>query len=252
MEPTEKGRHALHHVPPFSAERAGSAVFFAQPDGSLAQAVPPGYVEPSPPSTPIEVMELPTHRELQAAARLLRTALRTRGALVALLVVGLVAELLAARCHVRSAARQRAVLQRLHPHGLGFLHQSDPKFVSALLLVHSAYSAVYYVLGTLAALRGDARLYRQFSRVALLGAVVQPTFAAVAGTLSFVTMFHRLAACAHADTGAADIASVASLRRHRLDSGALEGMGAYRSGRFWERLCPPRRRRRQTRAFWGA
>mmetsp|Transcript_144742 Transcript_144742/g.403324 ORF Transcript_144742/g.403324 Transcript_144742/m.403324 type:complete len:209 (+) Transcript_144742:75-701(+) len=179
-------------------------IFLTQPDGSLAQAVPPRYKEPSPPSTPPELIEAALQLVQQVTERLERCVVQSHRALLVVLLAGLTSEAAAASRLARGAARQQVEVQKLHPHAAAF-HPSDPSLVTAVLISHSLYASVYYSLGFLAACSGHRRLHGLFARLALWGAVVQPLLAVVAGQMSCIVMFQRFAAYVQAGTCAHDL-----------------------------------------------
>merc|ERR1712107_11631 len=84
------------------------------------------------------------------------------------------------------------------------LHPSNPQLLRYVLTGEAAYASAYYGLGFRATSRARPEAYSSFALIALCGALVQPLVATVAGWLSVVLMFHRLASYAHADACAAE------------------------------------------------
>lgn len=196
--------------PPFAP---APCVVVRHPDGRLAQALPPGFSDPGLPDTPPEhtaAIDGIVERALEEYAS---TASRSGSILLLVLLVGLALELAAALLHCRGAARLRGAVRRAHPGGVAILHPADSEFVRTMLKCEIYQAVVYYGLGFLAVRSRRPRIYAMFSRVALMGALVQPYLLAVAGQLSFVILFHRMLCYAYAKACVGDIALAACAGR---------------------------------------
>eukprot|EP00931_Biecheleriopsis_adriatica_P059751 TRINITY_DN35810_c0_g1_i1.p1 TRINITY_DN35810_c0_g1~~TRINITY_DN35810_c0_g1_i1.p1 ORF type:complete len:269 (-),score=51.37 TRINITY_DN35810_c0_g1_i1:63-869(-) len=132
-----------------SEQRVPRAILVRQPDGSLAQACPPGYVEAPAPRTPPEVEQLVSvgHSAGQHAEQLEKVADRSRRVLQAILLAGFFLEVFLAARHASAAANVQPVVQQVYGPRFAMLHPSDPRLVALVLLLDAAYGLTYYYLG---------------------------------------------------------------------------------------------------------
>mmetsp|Transcript_43215 Transcript_43215/g.137441 ORF Transcript_43215/g.137441 Transcript_43215/m.137441 type:complete len:284 (-) Transcript_43215:76-927(-) len=259
MEHGSSASFALEaQAPQLQSESRLQRSFFLQlPAGGLAEAVPPGHRDTSPPGTPKEIAEASVYLLGQAMSRLRKAAAQSQRVLLLVLLVGLVTEVTASARLMREAARLRPAVQRLHPLAATF-HPSDPGLVKFVMLGNATYACAYYGLGLLALHSSQPRWYSLFARVALASALAQPLLAVVAGQLSCVVMFHRFTAYAHAGTCADDAMAVAAAAtRWGIDANPA-GRGVSRWGATasaWLRLmrwcCPHRHSPCRRRAAAG-
>merc|ERR1719443_647240 len=144
-------------------------VFLQQPDGSLAQGVPPGYEEPRPPSTPRQ-------RFFQAdgvgsiSADLVGVLARHDSLFFSLLLLQLVVECGFEVMHLRH--REEAVIE------LSLWYSTaSPWLLRCLYYMASgaefAFSLAYFAIGVLAVVQGNPKHYHTFSTVALIGTLAQ-------------------------------------------------------------------------------
>jgi len=195
----------------------------------------------------VQLVQQGMYRLERAAAQLARS----RRILLILLVVSFLTEAIAALRLARGAARLRVAVQKSHPQ-LAALHPSDPGIVSTLLLAEVVYASVYYSFGLLAVFYDSDWLPGAFACIALGGALVQPLLAPLAGQLSSILLFQRLAAYAHLGTFIQDATEAAmALRAAHRSTDSLLGPVAQRdrlsaASGWFGRPCPRRRRRRSS------
>lgn len=149
-------------------------IFVENPDGSIVQGLPPGYREPSPPTTPRTGHLVWGDTEESNLAFLsndvVRVLARHEMLFLSLLVLQLVAECLFETLHLRY--REDAVFE------LSLIYPSLSVRVLrslfwASLVAESAYSSVFIAFGTAAAFRAKPHLYYRFSTIALIGTIGQ-------------------------------------------------------------------------------
>mmetsp|Transcript_76948 Transcript_76948/g.174007 ORF Transcript_76948/g.174007 Transcript_76948/m.174007 type:complete len:196 (+) Transcript_76948:165-752(+) len=144
-------------------------VFVENPDGSLAQGLPPGYKEQTPPSTPRQTVVFdPTFTTLNSD--IVRVLARHETVFLCLLFIQMLVESAFETLHI--AYREDAVFE---------LHLIYPSVSRPVLRVfywtafvgESTFSCALFALGIIAAFRSKPRLYQRFSTVALVGTLGQ-------------------------------------------------------------------------------
>mmetsp|Transcript_66166 Transcript_66166/g.173490 ORF Transcript_66166/g.173490 Transcript_66166/m.173490 type:complete len:193 (-) Transcript_66166:38-616(-) len=140
-------------------------VFLENPDGSLAQGVPFGHRERTPPGTPRRPTIDPVQR-----ADIVRVLARQEALFLALLAMQLMVEVFFEKLHIEY--REDAVFEL----SLTYTHISFGVLWALYWLgifAEVLYSTAYLALGVLAAARGKPQLYSRFSTVALFGTLAQ-------------------------------------------------------------------------------
>mmetsp|Transcript_89221 Transcript_89221/g.139625 ORF Transcript_89221/g.139625 Transcript_89221/m.139625 type:complete len:213 (-) Transcript_89221:55-693(-) len=182
LEVSVKGMLAKVHTGP---------VFIQNPDGSLAEGLPPGYCEPTPPQTPRSHVA-----EASAAvnADIIRVLARHELLFLALLFLLLVVEIAFEIMHMRY--REEAVFE------LSLIYPSLSITVIKMLYwlacgAEFVYCIVYFSLGVIAAFRSKPRLYQRFSTIALVGTLGQLPLAYL-NRFNLLIFFLRFIAYAYA------------------------------------------------------
>jgi len=146
----------------------GGPVFLEQPDGSLAQGVPPGFREQTPPSTPRQHLNEPVVALLNVD--IVRVLARHETLFLMLLLLQLVVESVFETIHIKY--REDALFE------LSLIYPSLSKPVICTLywvafVGETAYCIAYFGLGVMAAFKSKPALYQRFSTVALIGTLGQ-------------------------------------------------------------------------------
>mmetsp|Transcript_114795 Transcript_114795/g.357559 ORF Transcript_114795/g.357559 Transcript_114795/m.357559 type:complete len:193 (+) Transcript_114795:230-808(+) len=148
-------------------EKAPAPVFVQNPDGSLAEGVPPGYEERAPPGTP-------RRRAADAFAAMspdvVRVLARHETIFLCLLLLLLVVELTFEVIHIR-----------YHEDAIFELCLVYPSLTRGAVLVlfwlvcatETIYDLAFFCLGVVAAFKSKQRLYQRFSTLALMGTLGQ-------------------------------------------------------------------------------
>jgi len=188
---SSSSKENLEPEPVGAAKLLAGPIFVQHPDGSLSEGVPPGYCEPTPPSTPRSHVA-----EASAAvnADIIRVLARHELLFLALLLMQLIVECCFEMMHVRYAQEAIFELSLIYP-GLA---------VPAIKIVYwfaciaeIAYCVVYFGLGVLAACRSKPRFYQRFSTVALVGTLGQLPLAYL-NRFNLLIFFLRFIAYAYA------------------------------------------------------
>lgn len=146
----------------------GGPVFLEQPDGSLAQGVPPGFREEDAPSTPRQHLNEPVAALLNVD--IVRVLARHETLFLSLLLLQLIVEAVFETIHIKY--REDALFE------LSLIYPSLSKPVICALywmafVGETAYCFAYFGLGVLAAFKSKPALYQRFSTVALIGTLGQ-------------------------------------------------------------------------------
>jgi hypothetical protein len=142
-------------------------VFVQQPDGSLAQGLPPGYREGTPPGTP---RQHPLDPTVALSADVVRVLARHEALFLALLLLQLIVECIFETVHIKY--REDAIFE------LSLIYPSiSISVLRGLYWMAIAGEVTYFIaffcLGVLAAVRSKSRLYQRISTVALIGTLGQ-------------------------------------------------------------------------------
>mmetsp|Transcript_68153 Transcript_68153/g.210870 ORF Transcript_68153/g.210870 Transcript_68153/m.210870 type:complete len:203 (+) Transcript_68153:159-767(+) len=149
-------------------EKVQAPVFVENPDGSLAQGVPPGYKDLTPPSTPRQPVVDPVFTAL--SSDIVKVLARHETLFLSLLFLQLVVEVVFEAIHIRYREDAIFELSLMYP----ILHPGAIRVLYWLAFVGEAvYSCAFFGLGVVAAFKSKPRLYQRFSTVALIGTLGQ-------------------------------------------------------------------------------
>jgi len=170
--------------------RSSGPVFIENPDGSLAEGVPPGYKEQTPPSTPrVQVFDT-----TMVDADIVRVLARHETLFLALLFLDLIVECCFEAMHMRYREDAIFELSLIYP------SLSKPVLCSiywSAFMGEFIYCSVYFTLGVTAACRSKPQLYHRFSTVALIGTLGQLPLAYL-NRFNLLIFFLRFIAYAYA------------------------------------------------------